>query len=114
MHAYILFFTMSSTLALDPAHLKPGALTAHLGRVSLIEDVLWVRYPYTALSKIPSRLKEVIEQLNAALRDLQAVPTFDPALLDLTHSRLLYLNVSITHALDNYYGLMFLTARSEG
>ena len=95
---------MSSILALDPAHLKPGALTAHLGRVSLIEDVLWVRYPFTALSKIPSGLKEVTEHLNAALEDLQAAPTLDPALLDLTRSRLLYLNVSITYALDNYYG----------
>ncbi|MPC51311.1 hypothetical protein E2C01_045156 [Portunus trituberculatus] len=56
MRTYIFLFTISSILALDPAHLKPGALTAHLGRVSLVEDVLWVRYPYTALSKIPSRL----------------------------------------------------------
>ncbi|MPC53726.1 hypothetical protein E2C01_047625 [Portunus trituberculatus] len=104
MRTYIFLLTISSILALDTAHLKPGALTAHLGRVSLVEDVLWVRYPYTALSKIPSRLKEVTEHLNTALGDLLASTSLDPALLDLTHSRLLYLNVSITHALENYYG----------
>ena len=72
MVTYIFFFTMSSILALDPAYLKPGALTAHLGRVSLTEDVFWVRYPYTAFSKLPSRIKAA-EQLNVALGDVQAV-----------------------------------------
>ncbi len=44
----VLFVLLHSILAADPALLKPGALSAHLGRVSLVEDVLWVRYPFTA------------------------------------------------------------------
>ncbi len=60
---------LGSILAAEPAHLKPGAVSAHLGRVSLVEDVLWVQYPLTALVGIldslgtktlvcPSRVRE--------------------------------------------------------
>ncbi len=36
---------LGSVLAAEPAHLKPGALSARLGGVTLVEDVLWVQYP---------------------------------------------------------------------
>ncbi len=38
----VLFVLMHSVLAVEPAHLKPGVLSAHLGRVSLVEDDVWV------------------------------------------------------------------------
>ncbi|RUM30632.1 MAG: hypothetical protein DSY32_02030, partial [Aquifex sp.] len=110
MFVFYFLFTLSSILALDPAHLKPGALTAHLGRVALVEDVLWVRYPYAALVTIPGKLREVTEQLNAALtqleQDLQkrrADRSFD--FLPLLHARVTYLNDTINLALENYSGL---------
>ncbi|KAG0711988.1 hypothetical protein GWK47_019414 [Chionoecetes opilio] len=121
MFAFIYLFTLSSILALDPSHLKPGALTAHLGQVSLVEDVLWVKYHHTALLKIPSRLREVTEQLNAALIRLeQELPkqtlrtdvSLDHVImsyqttryLPLFHARLAYLNDTINLALHNYHG----------
>lgn len=33
-------------LAIDPAHLSPGALTTKLATMNLLEDVMWVRYPH--------------------------------------------------------------------
>ncbi len=38
---FIAFFVvLGTTQAADPAHLKPGALSAHLRRASLVEDIL--------------------------------------------------------------------------
>ncbi len=39
--------------AVEPAHLKPGELVGHLGRVALVEDVLWVKYPFANWRAIP-------------------------------------------------------------
>lgn len=103
MHAYILLFILSSILALDPAHLKPGALTAHLGSVSLVEDVIWIRYPYTALSHIPSRLMEVTKELDAAMTELSTAQEANSTLFNLTSSRLMYMKASIKLILENYY-----------
>ncbi len=58
-------------MAPDPAHLKPGDLVGHVGRVSLVDDVLWVRYPYAALQTILSRLERVLEQMDPALAQLE-------------------------------------------
>ena len=79
MLAYAFF--LNSILAHVPAHLKPGALTAHLGRVFLVEDVIWVRYPYTALNEIPSGLREIAENLNKVLEELENAIPLGSALL---------------------------------
>lgn len=106
MHAFLFFCVMTSILALDPAHLRPGALTAHLGRASLVEDVMWVRYPYTALMDIPGRLQTATEHLDVVLDDLEeAALSVNPTLLELMRSRLQHLNATISLALENYYGL---------
>lgn len=62
MHALLIIFVLHATIlhdatALEPTHLKPGALAAHLGRVTLVEDVLWVQYPYASLVQIPGKLR---------------------------------------------------------
>ena len=65
MHAWVLFFPFLGLLVTsDPLHLKHGALTARLGQVTLIEDVLMVRYPLTALVSIPVGLQDVSRELS--------------------------------------------------
>ncbi len=107
----ISFFILSSVTAPNPAHLKPGALVGHVGRVSLVEDVLWVRHPYAALQKIPSRLESVLEQMDSALAQLEdrrhrfQGKSSDQTLVTLLHARLSYLNDTISLASDTYIGL---------
>ena len=100
--------------AKEPGHLKPGALVGHLGRVALIEDVLWVRYPYESLRSIPDRLKVVVTDLDVILTRLKnedfsarnATKWDDPlSLLTLFATRLTFVNDSITLALEAYLGL---------
>ncbi len=67
----VLFVLLHSVLAADPAHLKPGALSAHLGRVSLIEDVLWVQYLFTALVDMPGRLRTLMDQVTELVLQLE-------------------------------------------
>ncbi len=50
-------------LAIIPIHLKPRALTNHLGEINLIEEVLIVRYLYTPLLNTASTIKVVSETL---------------------------------------------------
>ncbi len=71
MFVFIFFFILSSVTAPAPAHLKPGALVKYVDRLSLVEDVLWVRYPYAALQTIPSRLERVLEQMDSVLSQLE-------------------------------------------
>ncbi len=52
MSLLVIFLVLGTALAAGPAHLKPGALTAHLGRAYLVEDVLWVTYPFPALRSL--------------------------------------------------------------
>ena len=66
-----LLIVVSSAQTLGPAHLKPGALVGHLGRVALVEDVLWVKYPYKNLESIPGRLQEVVAHLGSVLEELE-------------------------------------------
>ena len=54
MRPVLLLPFLGFLVALEPDHLKPGALTTHLGTVTLVEDILLVRYPYTFLHAITS------------------------------------------------------------
>ncbi len=52
--AWILYLPfLGFLMASDPVHLRLGVLTARLGQVALVEDVLMVRYPLTTLISIP-------------------------------------------------------------
>ena len=99
---------LAPVLAADPAHLKPGALSTHMGRVTLVEDVLWVRYPLTALVGIPERLLAVTDQLNGALCQLQRVLASDldisETFFKLLHARVTFLNDTLTLALADFHG----------
>ena len=114
MHALLIIFILHATVlhdttALEPTHLKPGALVAHLGRVTLVEDVLWVQYPYASLVKIPGKLKGVVDNLNEALQTLQRDhprdSTLSEELLPLMYTRLKYINDTVNLALDSYDGV---------
>ena len=98
----------------EPKHLKPGALVGHLGRVALVEDVMWVSYPYATLRTIPPRLREVLKEINTALTELKteafqhanSTNWDDPlSLLKLYFSRLEFVNDTISLALETYMGL---------
>ncbi len=97
----VLFVNLHSVLAADPAHLKPVALSAHLGRVSLVEDVLWVRYQFTAPVDMPGRLRTVMDQVTEMVSQLDRKAPED-GVTRMMHERLRYLNETLNIALDNY------------
>ncbi len=67
MLSFVFCCLLGSVLAAELAHLKPGALSAHFGRVTLVEDILWVQYLLTALVGIPDSLGTTTEELTATL-----------------------------------------------
>ncbi len=87
----VLFVLLHSVLAAEPAHLKPGILSAHLGRVSLIEDVLWVRYSFTALVDMPGRLRTLMNQITELVLQLDRNAPKD-CVTRMMPERLRYLN----------------------
>ncbi len=101
----VLFVLLQSFLAADPAHLKPGTLSVHFGRVSLIEDVLWVRYSFTALVNMPGRLRTLMDQVTELVLQLERNAPKE-GITRMMHERLRYLNEtpnsSPNIALDNY------------
>ena len=114
MLVWIFLCFVSYAQAAEPAHLKPGALVGHLGHVDLIEDVLWVKYPYATLRAIPKRLKGVLGEVNLALvqlqteanRNINSTNWDDPlSLLKLFASRLAFVNDTVALALETYIGL---------
>ncbi len=70
MFLWIFLSVVSSVQAAEPAHLKPGALFGCIGCAVLVEDVLWVNYPYAALRAILRRLK-VSEDVDSAFMRLE-------------------------------------------
>ncbi len=73
MHAWIFFLPfLGFLMASDPVHLKPGALTAPLGQVVLVEDVHMVRYSRTTLISIPDDLHAASTELGAVVSQLRA------------------------------------------
>ncbi len=90
----VLLVLLQSVLVADPAHLKPGAFSVHLGRVSLIEDVLWIRYPFTALVDMPDRLRTLIDQVTELVLQLERNAPKD-CVTRMMHERLRYLNETL-------------------
>ncbi|XP_063875977.1 sodium- and chloride-dependent glycine transporter 2-like isoform X5 [Scylla paramamosain] len=74
-------------------HVKPGALTTHLGEVTLIEDVLLVRYPFSTLFSVPSDLDTVSKTLDNSLQELESL------LADETHGQTQVFSQTIIKAL---------------
>ncbi len=109
----VLFVLLHSVLATESAHLKPGALSAHLGRVSLIEDVLWVRYPFTALVDMPGRLRTLMDQVTELVLQLERNALKD-SVTRMMHERLRYLNETLNIALDNYADPSFSNHTKRG
>ena len=114
----ILLLALTSTQARDPAHLKPGALTANIGRVSLIQDYLWVRYPYTELKAVPGRLLNLTEQLSDTLFELNKHTIHDTKYSSLMKmllkERVEFLRDTVKDALENYDGFPSNTRSKRG
>ncbi len=111
---WILLSCMIAAQATEPAHLKPDALVGHMGLVALVEDVLWVKYPYANLRTIPQRLKAVAAEINSALVQLEKEAYKnhtdsqwdDPlALLKVYALRIAFVNDTVALALETYIGL---------
>ncbi len=102
---------LGGLLASAPNHLKPGALTHHLGEVSLIEEILTVRYPYTSLLNTSIAVKVVSEKLlmladtisATKTRELKAPSGFHAQqLLQLLWDRILFLQAKVDRASRDY------------
>ncbi len=68
----LLVTSAGGLLAINPIHLKPGALTNHLGEIFLIEEVLIVQYPYAPVLNTTSTIKVVFETLFNLLESIKA------------------------------------------
>lgn len=99
MFVLLLLVTLHSLAALDPAHLKPGALTAHLGRVALIEDSVWIKYPFGSLRSIPDRLTQLTDELSDRL---QSINDHIPTQSSLLRERLQHLKDLVETERDTY------------
>ena len=114
----IILLILSLLHALDPAHLKPGAHTASLGRVSLVQDYLWIRNPFANLVDMPDRLLDLTEQLSITIKELHG-----HMLLDVKYTaemRMLLkecvedLRDTITNTLENSEELYFINRAKRG
>ena len=118
MFAFLVLLVLHASVALQPALLKPGALTGHLGRVFLTEDALWVTYPHEPLVAIPGKLREVASQLNATLWHLEKeLPerAGEPyAILSLLHARTRYVMDTVISAVEKYEGLSVTNRMKSG
>ncbi len=95
----------------SPIHLQPGALTAHLGKVVLIEDVLHVVYPHVPLVNIPPQIQLVSDELQSAINTLQlsiareikapSIPNA-PVALQLLADRLTFLQTKVKRTILDY------------
>ncbi len=66
--ALVIFLPILGTLlASTPKHLKPGALSVHLGKVALIENALTVKYSFAPLFMVPVQLTIVTANLDIAV-----------------------------------------------
>ncbi len=56
----------------SPTHLKPGALTKHVGKVLLVKDSLAIRYPCESLLNTTLTIQLVSEKLMSLSRNINA------------------------------------------
>ncbi len=106
MSLLAIFLVLGTALAAGPAHLKPGALTAHLGRAYLVEDVLWVKYLFPSLVTIPDNLNVIAKKLDAVLSQMVTDSNdVSSQMLSLLQYGLTYVNHSLTDIVDSYGGL---------
>ena len=66
----LILLTCMGLLSATPSHLKPGALTAPIGRVTLVEDVLMVKYRLTGLYSLTPDLEVFLIQLNDMVQEI--------------------------------------------
>ncbi|XP_050724426.1 uncharacterized protein LOC127002476 isoform X1 [Eriocheir sinensis] len=85
-----ILLSLGSLLATTPIHLKPGALTAHIGEVFLIEDVLLVKYPYTSLTNTTDTIRIVSEKLLGMADAIRATKTRESKAPSSTNSLTLF------------------------
>ena len=106
----ILMVCMELTIA-TPSHLKPGALTAPIGRVTLVEDTLLVKYTLTPLHDMKPELEVFLFQLDDMVQDIErklewqtdARPYIQVAkTLNLIKARLSFLRGMLAIAMHDY------------
>ncbi|XP_050693832.1 uncharacterized protein LOC126984255 isoform X1 [Eriocheir sinensis] len=85
-----ILLSLGSLLATTPIHLKPGALTAQIGEVLLIEDVLLVKYPYTSLTNSTDIIRIVSEKLLGMADAIRATKTRESKAPSSTNSLTLF------------------------
>ncbi len=108
----ILLVTLGGCLlASSPDHLKPGALTHHLGQVFLVEEVLIARYPLTPLlSTMPTvklvsdKLTSIAESINATKdrEDMAPSTHYAQNTLELLWDRVVFLQEKVEKAYRDY------------
>ncbi len=107
---------LGTILAAEPVHLKVGALSAHLVRAFLVEDILLVSF--STMVEVPTNLTVITKQLNDALSQLE--DNFPEEVgssadfLPLLHVRVTYLNDPLTFALENYNGITLVKRTKRG
>ncbi len=91
-------------LSADPAHLRPGARSTRLGTVHLVEDVMWVRYPYAPMRSVPRLLRSIPSAPNSLMLRLEeSVPRnteYSRDSFTLFAARFTYINESVSLALE--------------
>ncbi len=97
----VFYFLLHTFLAADPAHFKPGALSAHLGRVSLVEDVLWVHYPFAAVVELPGTLRTITDQVTVIVLQMDNNASVEGV------TRLMHDRIKYNLALENNEDLSF-------
>lgn len=109
--------TWTLVLANVPAHLRPGALSSRLGTVHLVEDVLWVRFPHVPLRSVPRRLRQLVDDLDNLMQDLErSVPQdslYRQDSMRLFHARAKYVNETVALTLANFADLDAPARRSK-
>ncbi|XP_045105173.1 uncharacterized protein LOC123500547 [Portunus trituberculatus] len=102
----LLWGTLGTALA-TPTHLKPGALVAPLGTVTLVEDALFVRYSYSTLHSVPgvlrgvaSSLAEMVRRVEVELAEQTDTPSYphSTSILNLLKTRLTFLSNKLATA----------------
>ncbi len=111
----LLCLNFPSLRAEAPDHLVvPVTLTASTGQVSLVEDFLWLKYPYENLTAIPPKLSELVDQLSTVLNDLEQESPYPDRVKRLLIDRLLFVKENVFNALNIYDTLQSAQCSKRG